>query len=154
MNESATSHSLATRQQGSLDEIQAICRLKSRYFRLLDTKQWDELRTIFVDDLVFEDEAKGRTFESADEFLAFLRERHAISLSAHQGFMPEIDIESDSRARGIWSMTDRVVLPQGSGRLVQLGAGHYHETYHKVGDQWRIARVRLSRLWLSIQTEQ
>jgi len=34
----------------TLAEIEAIKQLKARYFRLLDTKQWDAWREVFSDD--------------------------------------------------------------------------------------------------------
>ena len=55
--------------------------------------------------------------------------------------MPEIEILSDSEARGIWAMEDIVEF---TGRRLH-GFGHYHETYRKDGGQWRIARLHLTR---------
>jgi 3-phenylpropionate/cinnamic acid dioxygenase small subunit len=35
---------------GALEEIEAIKRLKARYFRLMDTKQWDQWGDVFTED--------------------------------------------------------------------------------------------------------
>ena len=36
-----------------LADIEAIKQLKARYFRLLDTKQWDDLKALFARDAQF-----------------------------------------------------------------------------------------------------
>ena len=35
-------------------DIEAIKRLKARYFRLMDTKQWDDFATVFAEDAVMD----------------------------------------------------------------------------------------------------
>lgn len=64
--------------------------------------------------------------------------------------MPEIEILSDSHARGIWAMEDRLWWPEeqeglGSVRFLH-GAGHHRETYEKSDGTWRIKPMRLTRL--------
>jgi hypothetical protein len=59
--------------------------------------------------------------------------------------MSEIDILSDSEARGIWAMEDIVEFTEG----LLHGYGHYHETYRKVGGSWKIATLRLTRTRVS-----
>lgn len=57
-----------------LAEIEAIKRLKSRYCRYLDTKDWAAWRSIFTDDFVSDTtHAGGRVIDGADEFVAFTR---------------------------------------------------------------------------------
>ena len=58
--------------------------------------------------------------------------------------MPEIEIQDEENATGIWAMDDVVDMP---GLLLQ-GWGHYHESYRKVKGDWKIARIRLTRLRL------
>ena len=79
----------------------------------------------------------------ADEFLAFLQEVLAGTVTVHQGHMPEIELTSPTTATGIWALHDIVMWPNGT-RLD--GFGHYHETYAKGQDGWRIATSTLSRL--------
>jgi hypothetical protein len=59
--------------------------------------------------------------------------------------MPEIELLSDTRARGVWAMEDIV----DDGDRVVHGYGHYHDTYEKVGGDWRIASVHLTRIRMS-----
>ena len=126
-----------------MDEIEAIKQLKARYFRTMDTKDWSAMRAVFADDLVADTtEAGGPLVNGADEFVAFLQETLGDAVTVHQGHMPEIDVTSSTTATGIWALHDIVIWP--TGRLE--GSGHYHETYEKTGDTWRIKSLRLTRL--------
>ncbi len=128
-----------------MDDIRAIEALKARYFRYLDTKQWDLWREVFSDDFTGKfDGEEGQSFEfsSADEIVAVNREILADVLTVHQGHTPEITIKSPESATGIWAMYDRVELP---GAAIE-GWGHYHEDYVKVNGEWKISRIHLTRL--------
>ena len=127
----------------ALMEIEAIKQLKARYFRLMDTKQWDEWEQVFTEDA---------TLKWGPEDGQIMRGRSAIragvsgslegAITVHQGHMPEIELLGPDNARGIWAMFDRVDHPQ----YLLLGLGHYHERYVKQGGAWRIARLELTRL--------
>jgi uncharacterized protein (TIGR02246 family) len=128
-----------------LDDIEAIRQLKARYFRTMDTKDWDAMRRVFTDDVVVDTTASGGGVVSgADAFMAFLREVLAGAVTVHHGHMPEIELTSPTTATGIWALNDIIVFPDGT-RLD--GYGHYHETYEKGADgAWRIASSTLTRL--------
>ncbi len=126
------------------DEVEAIRRLKARYFRTMDTKDWDGMRQVFTDDVVIDtSEAGGGVVHGADEFMTFLTGTLDGTVTVHQGHMPEIDLTSETIATGIWALNDIVIWPNGM-RLD--GYGHYHETYEKGPDGWRIKSSRLTRL--------
>jgi hypothetical protein len=57
--------------------------------------------------------------------------------------MPEIEITSPTTARGVWAMEDMLRWPD--GRELH-GYGHYHETYERTDDGWRIKTLTLTRL--------
>jgi hypothetical protein len=133
-------------------EIEAIKQLKARYFRLMDTKQWDELRRVFTDDCVFE--GTSRPYPGPDEFVAGTRERLDRATTVHHGHMPEIVLTGSATARGLWAMHDRIEFPEAAdhGRGLNYGItgfGHYEEEYRKEGDEWKIALLRLTRLAVS-----
>lgn len=127
-----------------MDDLEAIRQLKARYFRTMDTKQWDEMRRVFADDVVVDTtEAGGSVVTGADEFLAFLRETLSEVITVHHGHMPELEVTTATTARGVWAMQDLLIWPDGT-RLD--GYGHYHETYTKVDGEWQIASTTLTRL--------
>jgi len=130
-----------------LVDIEAIKQLKARYFRLMDTKDWDAMREVFADDVWIDTtDSGGRVVEGADEFMAGLRELLHDVVTVHHGHMPEIDVTSDTTARGIWAMEDVLRWPDGAPIRTLHGYGHYHETYEKAEGQWRIASTTLTRL--------
>ena len=89
-----------------LEAIEAIRNLKARYFRLMDTKQWDELRGVFTTDLkVLTPE--GQVYaEGGDTYAAALRQSLEHSVSCHQGLAGEVEIDADGTARAVWAMQD------------------------------------------------
>lgn len=130
----------------ALAEIEAIKRLKARYCRLLDAKDWQAWRDVFTDDFVSDTgEAGGKVIAGADEFISFIRRTLGKSSqpTVHQVHAPEIELTSPATATGVWALNDVVRL--GPGLNLQ-GYGHYHETYEKVAGQWRIKTSRLTRL--------
>ena len=127
-----------------MDDIRAIEQLKARYFRTMDTKDWDGMRQVFADAVVVDTtESGGGVVSGADEFMAFLTETLADVVTVHHGHTPEIQLTSDTTASGIWAMEDMLRWPDGTELH---GFGHYHETYEKVDDAWRIASTTLTRL--------
>ena len=139
----------------NLAEIEAVKQLKARYFRTVDTFDLDGWLECFTDDchLVFETEVRRRggptppsvTFEGKQAVAGFWHDNKDRVESVHHGHMPEIELLSETEARGIWAMEDIVEF---TDRLLH-GFGHYHETYRKTDDGWRIATLRLSRTRLS-----
>ena len=127
-----------------MDDIEAIKRLKARYFRTMDTKDWAAMRRVFTDEVVMDtSQAGGALVEGADAFMTYLEGALDGATTVHQGHMPEIELTSDTTATGIWALNDVVVWPNGM-RLD--GYGHYHETYEKVDGEWKIASSTLTRL--------
>ena len=131
----------------SADDIEAIKQLKARYFRGMDTKQWDLMKEVFADDVVIDTTEDGSpVIEGRDEFIAFLAPMLAEVVTVHHGHMPEIELTSDTTATGVWAMEDHLWWPEGSPLQHLHGYGHYHETYRKGPDGWRIATLTLTRL--------
>ncbi|OBI44073.1 nuclear transport factor 2 family protein [Mycobacterium sp. E796] len=141
-----------------MDDIEAIKRLKARYCRLMDTKEWNGYRELFTDDVTVNlesageavpgqdqesTEAVGAVIAGADAFLAMLVPTLGEVVTVHQCHTPEIDLLSPSTATGIWAMEDLLRFPDGTELH---GFGHYHETYEKHGDDWLIKSTRLTRL--------
>lgn len=131
-------------------DIEAIRQLKARYFRTMDTKDWAGMRAVFADDVVMDtSEAGGSLIQGADEFMAFLEGALGGATTVHQGHMPEIELTSATTATGIWALNDIVIFP---GGMRLDGYGHYHETYEKVGGEWRITSSKLTRLHMDLSS--
>jgi hypothetical protein len=131
-----------------VDDIEAIKQLKARYFRTLDTKDWDGYRRVFTDDVVIDVTGSGGSvYEGVDVFMDYVQSYLPDVLTVHHGHMPEITITSPTRATGIWSMEDRCTFPGGRD---MNGFGHYFESYEKVAGEWRIKTMRLTRLRVDV----
>ena len=139
-------------------EIEAIKQLKARYFRLMDTKDWDNWGMVFTEDATLQfDRAvstNGRDGKpipkvvGRENLVAMLR-NSVPKQTVHHGHMPEIELLNETEATGIWSMEDIVDY----GTSLIHGYGHYHETYSKTDGQWRIATVHLTRIRLIQQNK-
>ena len=131
-----------------MDDVEAIRQLKARYFRLMDTKQWDAWRQCFTEDAVLQTLPNPEEkFVGRDEIVSRVSELLADSVTVHHGHMPEIEITGPDTATGIWAMYDQVDMPA----LTLRGFGHYHDVYSKQAGGWRIRHSRLTRLRLDIE---
>jgi hypothetical protein len=143
----------------AIEEIKA---LKARYFRLVDTKDWQALGGVFAPDVAFDRTYGGTTQDPAtgiwspplpDVPLVVTGRENVVQMvrnaterfhTVHAGFAPEIAVIDADHATGVWAMRDEISHLDGSPVLI--GAGHYHETYRRLADGWAIATVRLTRL--------
>jgi len=137
-----------------LEAAEAIRTLKARYFRLIDTGQWDELRGVFTADLKIMTPDGKVWLEGGDAYAASLKFGLANAVSCHQGLTAEIEILGADTARAIWAMQDVIEWadrhPREGWKAI-TGRGHYHETYRREDGQWRIATLSLTRLRLDIE---
>lgn len=130
--------------------IHEISLLKARYFRFVDTKDWEGLRGLFTPDaLIFYPEARDAP-DPRDVAIPFIVEALKDAVTVHHGHMPEIEILSATEARAVWAMEDLVHRASGALPGAQShGFGHYHEEYVWRGEGWLIHRLTLTRLRLS-----
>jgi hypothetical protein len=141
-----------------LTAIEEIRQLKARYFRCMDTKDWPGLQAVFSSDAELDMRGEAADKSKAAEALIvgnanimpFIRNAVLDLTTVHHGHMPEIDITSPTTATGIWAMEDVLRWPPGAAVKTLHGYGHYHETYRKTEDGWRIQSSRLSRLRVDV----
>jgi hypothetical protein len=137
---------------GILPDIEAIKQLKARYCRYLDTKNWEQWRTVFADDFLSDtSESGGAVITGAENFVAFTRKNigRPSQATVHQVHAPEITLTSPTAASGVWAINDVVrLLPA----LTLSAYGHYYETYEKIDGRWRIKTSKLTRLREDIVT--
>jgi hypothetical protein len=131
-----------------LVDIEAIKRLKARYFRLMDQKRWDEWAFVFSRDAHLEVPEGGVSEDGRENVVASVSGVLEGVRTVHHGHMPEIEITGPDTARGVWAMFDYVEFPLGDdgARRGLQGYGHYTEEYVREDGEWRIKRLELSRL--------
>ncbi|MBH0118980.1 nuclear transport factor 2 family protein [Rhodococcus sp. NPDC003382] len=132
------------------EAVSAIERVKYRYARALDTKEWVE----FADTLTPEATAvygEHLSFESRDAFVGFLANTlGAHVVTEHHCSHPEIDVAPDGKtATGVWLLADTVVVPE-DGMLLR-GSAYYHDRYALCDDgKWRISHTSYERNWETV----
>ena len=135
----------------ALEDIKA---LKARYFRCVDTKDWDGFAAVFAPDAAFDisDDVPGCILVGREKILDAARPPLQGCVSVHHGHCPEITITSAMSAEGVWAMEDMLRWNEGSASPVAAlhGYGHYRETYRKIDGAWLIQSLKLSRLRVDI----
>ena len=132
---------------GVLEDIEAIRKLKARYFRCLDKKMWDELTACFTEDAVLAEHERNINLQGAKPIIEFLRQGlgpdHLITV--HQGHNSEIEITSDTTARGTWALYSSLFNSQVNKG--SRGWGVYEDEYAKEKGEWKIESTTISRLF-------
>ncbi len=143
--------------------IEDIKKLKARYFRFMDTKDWDGLASVFTPDATFDLRQLNSVrhpitgewnppftetgiYSGRNEIVALIKVSVERLLTTHHGHMPEIEITGETTARGIWAMEDIIRSVPGEPDFRMNGYGHYHESYERLETGWAIKTTRITRL--------
>lgn len=154
-----------------LAAVRAIHETKARYFRFMDTRDFESLEKQFTPDAKIDislsaivtepgfkgdlythpDRMQGGVFNDTKEFLIFLAGLLKGVRSVHQGHMSEITLLAPDHASGIWAFEDFLDFPAGSeleGKPIHMvhGHGHYWEEYRLTADGWKISSMKITRL--------
>jgi hypothetical protein len=133
--------------------------LKARYCRFLDTKDWDGLTSLFLEDAVLDvqQDTGNPPINGRAAIIEQIRIAVVDAESSHQVHTPEITLLSDDSAQGIWAMQDRVVWQPGKSPIPGVasitGYGQYHETYRKSDDGWKFAALKLTRFHVDMHPD-
>lgn len=147
-----------------LAAIEDIRQLKARYWRGVDNGDAALVRSILAEDCVLDyrgcctDPVTGVDHMPAMNLVLKGRASWPDSptpigpriVTVHQGNDPDITVESETRASGIWSFTDRFFLPPGGAFERLTGWGRYHDTYENSGDGWKLSTTRIERLRVEV----
>ena len=142
-----------------LVEIEAIKQLKARYQRAVDTKDWELMRSVLAPDAKSVYSDGKHAFEDRESIVAFLSDPRGLGneevVSMHHAHTPEIEITSETTARGKWYLEDFVVsalpskgAPHGT---VLHGTGIYLDDYVKIDGEWLIQQTGYERIFEDLQ---
>jgi hypothetical protein len=161
--------------------VEEIKQLKARYFRCLDTKDWNGYRAVFAPDARIDSSwaftpidytGKPRIIDGVApppptpewdwhdpvRFVENLSELLENVTTVHHGHMPEIKLTSPTTATGIWAMEDKLLYPKvpsssdPQNSIREMhGYGHYTETYERGPEGWRIKSLRLTRVRVDLR---
>jgi hypothetical protein len=140
-------------------DIEELKKLKYRYFRLMDAKEWDRFTDLFTEDLEMNFSFPNEQFYPAgatitpegwartdrEGLLAWLRSVSEGVTTVHFAHMPEIEVTGPDTATGTWSMTDYTRF-DATGDQTWYGAyGGHVEDYVRTAAGWKIRRTVFSR---------
>ncbi len=143
--------------------IEDVRQLKARYFRAIDTHDWDLLVTVFAEDAVFDftqanfdpnfpdpDRVVTPPVHGRAAIVDAVRTALSEAASAHHGHLSEVEITSETTAKAIVPMEDNVRNVSGAVDFQLRGYGYYEETYEKVDGAWQIKSSFIRRLWVDL----
>ena len=132
--------------------IESIKQLKARFLRCMDTKDWDGFAATLTDDAVLDMSQQGsEILEGGGKAIAaWTRDAVDLAETVHQAHAPEIDVTSSASATGVWALMDVLRWPDGGPIAEMVTYGHYHESYVRVGREWKISRIFLTHLRIDV----
>jgi hypothetical protein len=136
-----------------LEDIEAIKRLKYKYFRSIDSADIAALDDLLTDDISVD--YKGGSYHWAvrgkDIVLQALKAGfHNRALAQHNGHHPEIDVTSSTEATGLWYLADSFIHLD--TLVTTIGSALYRDTYVKIGGKWKIATSSYTRIYEMVET--
>jgi hypothetical protein len=132
-------------------DIEAIKRLKYAYMRCVDTKGWDEMKTLFVPEATCSYSAGHYTHEGRDAIVAWLRkgmDKPGFH-STHSVHQPEITLTGPDTAEGRWKLEDYVLDTDYD--IVISGAAFYEDRYVRRDGRWLILHTGYQRIFEQIE---
>jgi hypothetical protein len=123
---------------------EAIERVKYRYLRALDTKDWEEFADTLAED-VTGDYGDRLHFTNRTELVDYMRSSLGPGvITEHRVTHPEITVNGDE-AIATWYLQDRVIAAEFNFMLI--GAAFYHDTYRRTSDGWKISATAYDRTY-------
>jgi bile-acid 7alpha-dehydratase len=128
-----------------MEDIEAIKNLKAKYFRCVDKKLWEEMETVLTEDAVADYGMGIELLHGRKAIIEFLKKNlgRDSMITVHQGHNPEIEIISDTTARGIWVLNDRLIIQT----IATLNGWRYYEDeYVKVNGEWKKKSTKITNI--------
>jgi hypothetical protein len=128
-----------------MEDTEAIKKLKAKYFRCVDKKLWDEMEEVWVEDAVADYGMGIELLQGIKAIMEFLKKNldRDSMISVHQGHNPEIEITSDTTARGVWVLNDRLIIQT----IATLNGWRYYEDeYVKVNGEWKKKSTKITNI--------
>ena len=131
-----------------LEDIEAIRKLKARYWLSVDRKLWDDFGECFTEDAVM-DVPPVTHWQGRKEIVQSLSKILASFITVHQGHHVDIELTSDTTAKAIWAMYDNLQDKRLNTKME--GYGFYEDEYVKENGRWKIKKLKLTRFFVQNQ---
>lgn len=129
-------------------EIERIKQLKYRYFRTLDSNDWESFAACLAENCTADYGDGEYSFDGRDAIVGFMSKNMSADtfLSMHNGHHPEISIADDGQsATGTWYLQDTILDLSSNVRL--YGTGIYSDTYVRSDGEWKISHTGYTRIF-------
>jgi len=129
----------------TLEDIEAIRKLKCQYWRCLDRKLWGELAECFARGATADYGPRLR-FRGRKAIVGFLKKSLGPDsvTTFHMGHNAEIETTDQGKARGRWVLNDFFIMQPGTKRR---GWGFYDDEYVKEDGRWSMNSTKLTTLF-------
>jgi bile-acid 7alpha-dehydratase len=126
-----------------LSDIEAIKKLRHRYWRCVRERLWEELIDCYARDAVA-DFGNDLQFDGKEAISKFYRDSVSLGTGTlvPQGHNPELQLTGDKTATGIWVM-DLLMFDAGADAGTRTGI-LYDEEYVKEEGDWKIRNQKVS----------
>jgi len=122
-----------------LEDVEAIKKLKARYWYCIERKLWDDLPDVFAKDAI--GYYGDRVLKGKENVVERLKNRLNLGTNLHRGHSPMIEVTSDTTATGKWDLHDSLTF--GTPALKGFeGWGSYEDEYVKEEGKWKIKSSR------------
>ncbi len=125
--------------------------LVHRYAQLIDSRQFDQLRSVFTEDAHIDYSAFGGSVGSLDETLAFLQQALTPELFPnyqHLNANHHFQIAGDTATGRVMCFNPmEIALGEGECQTYMLGLW-YRDAYRRTAAGWRISRREEERSWV------
>jgi hypothetical protein len=130
-----------------LESLHEIQQLKHAYFRLLDTKEFDELGELLTEDATSAYQSGELSHDGRAAIVAFLKKALGDpgAITMHTGHHPEITLDGDDSATGTWYLEDLVIVP--TADLEIHGTAIYRDRYTRREGRWKISHTGYDRIF-------
>lgn len=128
-------------------QVRAIEELKYRYFRGLDLKDWDLFASTLAEDATAAYSGGALTLSGRDAIVKYMRDNLGTEnrITSHKVHHPEITVNDDGTASGVWGLED-IVLDLDAGIRIE-GVAYYDDRYVLRDGAWLIHATGYRRVY-------
>ncbi|KAJ5002344.1 hypothetical protein K4K48_000313 [Colletotrichum sp. SAR 10_66] len=140
---------------------EAIRHKKAQYCRFADSNEWHLFDGIALPDATFKFFDKEgalvkqgdteMTFDNLAAFQAHFSKTNAHIDAVHMVNAGELDMVAEDEVRAIFTVVYHGGALDTEDGLHSTGAGHYHEVWKKVGDDWFLKSLWMKRIYWKVQ---
>lgn len=134
-----------------LSQVRAIEELKYRYMRGVDLKDWDVLSSTLAEDATASYSGGVVTLSGRDAIVKYMRDNLGSDtrITSHKVHHPEITLNEDGTASGVWALEDAVIDLDAGIRIE--GAAYYDDLYVLKDGAWLIQATGYRRVYEALE---